>query len=123
MADQVVLVTGATGFLGRQVHQAFKDSGFKTVGVGHTRSSPPSILKADLSEEAAVHSLLDEIRPNIVVHCAANRHPDKCDQDPEGARKVNVEATRFLVEACLKHEALCVYISTDYVFPGAPGES
>ena len=54
---------------------------------------------------------------------AANRFPDKCDQDPNGARAVNVEATKYLLQSCASHSAFCIYISTDYVFPGRPGEA
>ena len=54
---------------------------------------------------------------------AANRFPDKCDADPEGARKLNVEATDHLVQATSTRSILLIYISTDYVFSGAPGEA
>ena len=45
---------------------------------------------------------------------AANRFPEKCDQDPEGARKLNVEATQFLAKATITKSILLLYISTDY---------
>ena len=56
------LITGATGFLGRQVLEAFKSAGWHSVGTGFTRAHPPSILKVDLSVEAAVASMLDEVK-------------------------------------------------------------
>ena len=54
---------------------------------------------------------------------AANRFPDKCDQDPDAARRVNVIATHLLARATSLHSALLIYISTDYVFSGKPGEA
>lgn len=54
---------------------------------------------------------------------AANRSPDKCDADPAGARSINVDASRTLAAAAAAHNALLVYISTEYVFPGTPGEA
>lgn len=54
---------------------------------------------------------------------AANRSPDLCEKDPEQARRVNVEATRSLAEACQTRGAFLVYISTDYVFSGKEGEA
>ena len=54
---------------------------------------------------------------------AANRFPDKCDADPEEARKINVEASRNLAHATSSMNILLIYISTDYVFPGRPGEA
>ena len=32
----------------------------------------------------------------FIIHCAAQRFPDKVNQDPEGALKLNVEATKNL---------------------------
>jgi dTDP-4-dehydrorhamnose reductase len=54
---------------------------------------------------------------------AANRFPDKCDADPEGARALNVEATRALALATSSRKILLIYISTDYLFSGVPGEA
>ena len=59
---RIAVVTGATGFLGRQVSQAFRSAGWNTVGTGYSRAAPPSILKLDLSDGTAVASLLDEVK-------------------------------------------------------------
>jgi len=63
-----------------------------------------------------------QIRTDLVSG-AANRFPDKCDADPEGAQKLNVEATHHLAQATSSQSILLIYISTDYVFPGVPGEA
>ena len=49
--------------------------------------------------------------------------PESQRRLPFRARRVNVEATANIVQACKEHSALCIYISTDYVFPGKPGEA
>lgn len=55
------------------------------------------------------------------MHCAANRFPDKVDKDPEGTRKLNVEATRDLAKFCAKRDIFLIYISTDCThFPFPP---
>ena len=59
---RTVLVTGATGFLGRQVLQAFKSAGWNTVGTGFTRASPPLILKVNLSDPAELSAALQEVK-------------------------------------------------------------
>lgn len=56
------IVTGATGLLGRQILKAFQSSGWKSVGTGFTRANPPEILKVDLSVEAEVTALLDDVK-------------------------------------------------------------
>ena len=54
---------------------------------------------------------------------AANRFPDKCDANPEGAKAINVVATRFLARATAARKIILIYISTDYVFAGQEGEA
>ncbi|KZF20189.1 RmlD substrate binding domain-containing protein [Xylona heveae TC161] len=120
---QTALITGATGLLGRQVFKAFQHAGWITIGTGFTRANPPSILKVDLGNTEEVKRALDEAKPQVIVHCAANRFPDKCDADPEGTRALNVAASRALAEAAASRKIFLIYISTDYVFSGKPGEA
>ena len=54
---------------------------------------------------------------------AANRFPDKCDVDPEGTRALNIDTSRQLAQAANSRSILLIYISTDYVFPGTPGDA
>jgi S-adenosylmethionine synthetase len=57
-----VLVTGATGLLGRQVVIAFQREGWLVTGTGYTRAKPPSILKVDLGSQAEITKVLDEVK-------------------------------------------------------------
>lgn len=85
-----VLVTGATGLLGRQIFNTFKHSGCLVVGQGFSRAAPPTILKADLENPEEIKNLLDEAkyvylvywisltylltklnRPQVVIHCTS----------------------------------------------------
>ena len=59
---KIALVTGATGFLGRQVSQAFKFAGYQVVGTGFTRANPPATLRIDLSNPAEVLSALQRVK-------------------------------------------------------------
>jgi nicotinamide mononucleotide adenylyltransferase len=57
-----VLITGATGLLGRQVVIAFQREGWSVTGTGYTRAKPPSILKVDLGSQAEITKVLDEVK-------------------------------------------------------------
>lgn len=57
-----VLVTGATGLLGRQLFNTFQRSGVLVVGQGFTRAAPPTILKADLEKPEDIKALLNEVK-------------------------------------------------------------
>ncbi|KAI3336090.1 methionine adenosyltransferase 2 subunit beta [Ustulina deusta] len=123
MSGKTALVTGATGLLGRQVVTAFERGDWIVKGTGHSRADGVAILKVDLAKPSEVEAALDKVEPSVVVHCAANRFPDKCDNDPEGTRALNVTATESLASLCAARDILLLYISTDYVFPGKPGDA
>ncbi|KAI8627649.1 NAD(P)-binding protein [Xylariaceae sp. FL1651] len=123
MAEKRAIVTGATGLLGRQVLKAFERATWNVKGTGLSRADGSTILKLDLAKTSEVEAALDRVKPRVVVHCAANRFPDKCDKDPEGTRALNVAATESLASLCAARDILFIYISTDYVFPGKPGDA
>jgi dTDP-4-dehydrorhamnose reductase len=81
------------------------------------------VVKLDILNQDEIVRVLDEIKPEVVVHCAANRFPDSCTKDPGAARRLNVDASRALAEATISRGILLIYISTDYIFAGRPGEA
>jgi NAD(P)-dependent dehydrogenase (short-subunit alcohol dehydrogenase family) len=60
--SSIVLVTGATGLLGRQVFNTFKHAGCLVVGQGFSRATPPTILKGDLEKPEDIKRILDEVK-------------------------------------------------------------
>ena len=102
--------------------QFFLD-GWEAVGTGLNRINPPEVIKLDILDPKEIERVLDEVKPNVVVHCAANRFPDSCTANPEAAKKLNVDSSRALAEATTARGIFLIYISTDYVFSGRPGEA
>ncbi|KAI9667173.1 MAG: hypothetical protein M1831_001350 [Alyxoria varia] len=128
MTSETALITGASGLLGRQVVAAFQRIGWNTIGTGFTRVNPPSIVKLDLNDAEAVEETLDKSKPQVVVHCAAQRQPDKVEADPDASIRLNTQATGALAKAVASRDSstnpcVMIYISTDYVFSGQPGEA
>ena len=123
MSQKTVLVTGATGLLGREVVANFTLRGWTTKGTGYSRADGVDVLKVDLGNTEDVAKALDEVKPQVIVHCAAQRFPDKVDKDPEGAKALNVAASRSLASLAAARDIFLIYISTDYVFPGVPGDA
>ncbi len=53
-------------------------------------------MKVDICNRDEVAKVLSEFKPTAIIHCAAQRFPDKVDGDLDGTIKLNVEATKDL---------------------------
>ncbi|CAM9442454.1 unnamed protein product [Lampetra fluviatilis] len=116
--ERRVLVTGATGMLGRAVHQEFLNNGWQPLGTGLRRARPHH-LPLDLCDDAAVRNLVQDFKPHVVVHCAAERRPDVVENEPHSAHLLNVVASATLARETAQVGGFLIYISTDYVFDGS----
>ncbi len=75
----------------------------------------------DLTSKDQVNSLIQEIRPSVVVHLAALTDVDYCEKHPGEAREVNFVSTSNLVAALEGSGSYLIYISTDQVYPDGSG--
>ena len=112
-ARRRVLVTGASGMLG-------SDLVFLLTAAGYDVLARPR-ADLDITDSGAVARALRELRPDVLVNCAAFTKVDDCETDPR-AFQVNAEAVANLADACGHVGAQLVQISTDFVFDGARQE-
>jgi S-adenosylmethionine synthetase len=113
--EKTVLITGASGFLGRSLTVELGRLG-EVAGTGFAQASRP-LIPVDLRDGDSLKSLLEEVKPDLVVHSAAYRDPDFCEEDPEEARRLNVAPVAELCEL-LPASVPLLFISSDYVFDG-----
>merc|ERR1712136_587898 len=95
MANKRVLITGASGLLGRAALAAFKQSEWTVLGTTFSRVREGTV-RVDICHKEEIIKIIEDFKPAFIIHCAAQRFPDKVNQDPEGALKLNVEATKNL---------------------------
>lgn len=86
------------------------------IGIGHD-TRKPGLEKLDLRDEGALRAALDRYEPDVVIHLAAYRMPDFCEEHPEEARRLNVEPVRTMADH-LPDGVPLLFASTDYVFDG-----
>ncbi len=114
----MILVTGATGFLGSEVARQIAAAGNNLVCIKRDTSVIPGILKPYAQQiswvEADVLDIfaLDDAMQGItqVYHCAAwvSFNP----KHSKGMIKTNVEGTANLVNLCIEHNARLVHVSS-----------
>lgn len=112
-----IMVTGATGLLGRAVVKQLELTGHEVVATGFSRAND-SVHMLDLTLPNAVADFISHHSPQVIVHCAAERRPDVSEQNPQAALALNLSASQALAQAAKANHAWLIYISTDYVFDG-----
>ena len=112
-----VLITGASGLLGRELLRHFTREGWECLGLAFSRARE-GLMKVDLCQRKEVEKVLEDFQPHVIVHAAAERRPDVMAKQEEQAKALNVGATELLTLLCQQRGVFLLYISTDYVFDG-----
>jgi dTDP-4-dehydrorhamnose reductase len=72
--------------------------------------------QADLTRPETLRSALTELRPDVVLNCAAYNFVDRAESEPDAAFAVNAWGVRDLARICSELGCTLVHFSTDYVF-------
>jgi dTDP-4-dehydrorhamnose reductase len=105
-----VLVTGASGFVGRALVEELRHKGRAYDVHGLERGD------GDLADDGVAQRAIAAARPEIVVHAAARIGVARCDGEPLLALRSNVLATVHVARACAEHGARLAYVSTADVY-------
>ena len=112
-----MLITGASGLLGRHLMQEFQQNEWITQGLAFSRAKG-DLIKVDLTDKAAVEGIFKSFKPSVVINCAAERRPDVVESDPSKYEDVNVAVPSTLAELCSKFGTFLLHISSNAVFDG-----
>ena len=126
-----ILVTGGAGFIGSAfVRLAIAETDDQIVNLdkltyagnlenlaGVESNARYRFVHADICDEKAVESLLNEEQPDAIVHFAAESHVDRSILSPEPVIQTNFRGTFTLLEGARRHRtARFVHVSTDEVY-------
>ncbi len=148
MADRAgvgrtVLVTGSCGLIGSEVTRAFARRGFRTAGIdnnyravffgpegdtnwvlGRLQAEIPDYRHAaiDIRDREAVLALVEELRPELIIHTAAQPSHDRAAAIPFLDFEVNALGTLHLLEAARRScpESPFIHMSTNKVYGDRP---
>lgn len=110
-----ILITGANGQLGIELQRQLKEG----AATASYEVIPTDYNVLDITSLENVQAYLTEAHPDVVINCAAHTAVDKCEEDVEGAYRINSIGARNLAMVCDTIGAKLVQVSTDYVFSGA----
>ena len=103
-----VLLTGAKGMLGRTLCSELTD--FEII--------PTDLPEADITDRIGFDTILKQVKPDAVIHCASMTAVDKCETEIDFAYKLNAFGCANVASACHRNGIRLISISTDYVFAG-----
>ena len=141
----ILLVTGSSGLIGSQTVRHFDQQGWTVHGVdnnlrldffgpdGDTSTNLDCLKQQtrrfhahnlDIRDRKAMFNLVDTLRPQLIVHCAAQPSHDLAGLRPADDFDVNALGTFNLLEAFRQHapEAAFCHMSTNKVYGDAPNE-
>jgi len=142
---RTLLVTGSSGLIGSEVCEYFGRRGWRVHGIdnngreaffgaqGSTRFNQLRLLNSvrgfehhevDVRDRQRILELVHDIRPNAIVHTAAQPSHDLATRIPFADFETNANGTLNLLEAARQYagEAPCVHLSTNKVYGDAPNE-
>ncbi len=124
-----IFVTGVNGQLGYDVVCELGRRGITAVGSDIAAAPIRDIgnseyKKLDITDGESVMSVLNDVRPAAIIHCAAYTAVDAAEEEEnrETVEAVNVHGTENIAAAAKAIGAKLMYISTDYVFDGQGSE-
>lgn len=140
-----VLVTGSAGLIGSEAVRWFSATGWEVVGVDNNmradffgsdgdtrwnlerlRAGHPGYrhFETDIRDRSAVASLIEGVRPDLLVHAAAQPSHDLAARRPFDDFDVNAVGTLNLLEACRASapDVVFCFMSTNKVYGDAPNE-
>ncbi len=105
-----ILVTGVKGQLGYDVVREGESRGLEMFGT--------DVDNMDITDAGQVKQVIEDYRPDAVIHCAAYTAVNAAEDNQELCRKINVDGTRNIAEVCKSMDIPMMYFSTDYIFNG-----
>lgn len=106
-----ILIVGASSYVGARLYFDLSKK-FDVVGTYYTNKLFQNLVKLDITKNDEVIRTVKKIRPDVIIHVAANPSARWCEENPELAAKINEQGTRNVVDAANLIKAKVVYIST-----------
>ncbi len=110
------LITGSAGMLGSALRPTLAQRGHKVFATDLVQAGEVEYL--DVRNYKEVADVIARVRPDMVMHLAAETDVDKCEVEPDHAFLTNTIGTQNVALECQKRIIPMVYISTIGVFWG-----
>jgi dTDP-4-dehydrorhamnose reductase len=117
-----ILIAGGNSQLAKEIKYIL-DRGSSSLGDIDSRIIQGEVIslsreELDITDLNMVKKVVNNIKPDVIINCAAYTNVDGCESDFKGAFQVNALGPRNLAIAAKEANSKLLHISTDYVFEG-----
>ncbi len=116
-----VLITGCGGMLGNYTYPFAKEK-YPAVYASDKELTEPWLEHLDVRDSDRLSTVFKEVKPDLVLHLAAETDCEVCESEPYHSWETNTRATRDISLLAKEHDATMVFISTAAVFHGETKE-
>ena len=122
-----VLITGSNGLLGQKLIDLYKNkTEYELIATARGNNRYANLEgytyeSLDITNENEVAEIIKKHKPNVLINTAAMTNVDACESNKEGCDQLNIDAVKYLVNACNENQVHLIHISTDFIFDGTHG--
>lgn len=122
-----ILITGVNGMLGQELVKQLQAKDFYVIGTSKgvcridSTTEKFKFYEVDITDEFALHDVLFDEKPAVVIHAAAMTQVDECELNEDKCFNVNQHGTLHAMVGAEMYSSFIIYISTDFVFDGEKG--
>ncbi len=122
-----VVITGSNGLLGQKLVNLFSDlNNFEVTAISREENRNETAknytyYSVDITDHKKLINLLDDIKPDYIINCAAMTNVDQCENERDNCDAINVEALKTIIDIVKNYNCHLIQISTDFVFDGENG--
>lgn len=121
MSNKKIIITGASGLLGRYATLFFNSQNFETVLFSNSYKIINPKLNSysfNLMDINTLEKIIATEKPDYIFHTAGITDIERCENDEANAISVNVDVVKNICDLCIKYRIFLVYISTDHLYQG-----
>ncbi len=133
---RTILITGSNGLLGQKLvynllERNRKNLSWNIIATSKgenriTEKNGYTYVAFDITNKNEVETVFSKYKPDAVINTAAMTNVDACESDREGAKALNVDAVKYMIDAIGNRQSTIgnchfIHLSTDFIFDGENG--
>ena len=117
----MILVLGASGYIGNNLYNKFIEEGFDVAGT-YFKNKKNKFIYFDICKMNLNEIKLDKKIRYLIIASGVNTNIDDSKKDWKNSYYVNVTKTKIVIDYCFNNDIVPIYISSDGVFDGIKGK-